>query len=231
MISANKIVKPALCLFLLAELILYGMILTAGGDLLVLSSYSAILLCLFFCLVFGKELWLVSGMLFTALADFCLVIQNPIQRLGGMIFFLLAQSCYGVWLHRRNPNKYLLLARAILTVSAAVVTKAVLGSKSDALAIVSVCYYANLIMNIVSAFSRFRMQKGFAIGLILFLPCDTVIGLQVAAGAYLPIAENGILGRILFMDFNLSWFFYLPSQVCIALTATGINRKDKLTEV
>jgi hypothetical protein len=47
-----------------------------------------------------------------------------------------------------------------------------------------------------------------------------VIGLQVAAQGYLPIEEGTLLHRILFMNFNLSWFFYLPSQVLIALTST-----------
>ena len=213
----------------MAEAFLYGTILTAGGDVLVCSSYSAIALCFLFCLLCGKELLLITGMFFTLLADFCLVIQNPIQRLWGMIFFLGAQCCYGLWLHRRNPNKYLLWARVILTVSAAVITRAVLGAKNDALALVSVCYYANLIMNILSAFSKFKDQKILSVGLCLFLLCDTVIGLQVAAGAYLPIAENGILYRIIFMNFNLSWFFYLPSQVCIALTAANMDRKESPT--
>jgi hypothetical protein len=31
--------------------------------------------------------------------------------------------------------------------------------------------------------------------------------------------EGSILHKILFMDFHLSWFFYLPSQVLIALQA------------
>lgn len=229
MTLTNKFRRTAFYLFVMAEAFLYGTILSAGGDVLVCSSYSAIALCFLFCLLCSKELLLMMGMFFTLLADFCLVIQNPIQRLWGMIFFLGTQCCYALWLHRRNPNKYLLWARVILTVSAAVITKAVLGAKTDALAVVSVCYYANLIMNILSAFFKFREQKILTIGLCLFLLCDTVIGLQVAASTYLPISERSVLYGILFMNFNLSWFFYLPSQILIALTATGTNRKDIFT--
>ena len=58
--------------------------------------------------------------------------------------------------------------------------------------------------------------------------CDTVIGLQVASGAYLPIAEGSILYRIIFMDFFLSWFFYLPSQVLITLS--GMQKRSKRNE-
>ena len=55
---------------------------------------------------------------------------------------------------------------------------------------------------------------------VSILLCDTVIGLQVAAGGYLPIGEGSLLHKIIFMDFFLSWFFYLPSQILIALSAT-----------
>ncbi len=74
-------------------------------------------------------------------------------------------------------------------------------------------------MNIVAAFKRFGQNSLFAIGLVLFLLCDTVIGLQVASGGYLPIGEGTLLYKIIFAPFHLSWFFYLPSQVLIALTA------------
>ena len=61
-------------------------------------------------------------------------------------------------------------------------------------------------------------NKLFPIGLVLFLLCDTIIGLQMATGVYLPISEHSVIYKIIFTDFNLAWFFYLPSQVCIALS-------------
>ena len=97
------------------------------------------------------------------------------------------------------------------------VTVLVLQENTDALALVSLCYYANLIFNIVMTFLQFKSDKLFPIALVLFLLCDTVIGLQVACGGYLPITEGSLLYRIIFMPFNLSWFFYLPSQVLISL--------------
>jgi hypothetical protein len=62
------------------------------------------------------------------------------------------------------------------------------------------------------------------IAFTLFLLCDTVIGLQVAAGGYLPIAQDSVLYGLLFSGFNLAWLFYLPSQVLIALCAGGKSR-------
>ena len=47
-----------------------------------------------------------------------------------------------------------------------------------------------------------------------------VVGAIVAAGGYLPIAEGSALYSLLFSGFNLAWFFYLPSQVLLALRTT-----------
>jgi hypothetical protein len=95
----------------------------------------------------------------------------------------------------------------------------VLGNKTDALAVISVFYYVHLMMNIVDAVIMRKAEPLLPIAFILFILCDTVIGLQVMSGGYLPIAEDSLLYRILFCDFNLAWLFYLPSQVLISLSA------------
>ena len=211
--------------FLLAEAVLYGLILTAGGSLLVWSSFLAIVVCFLYALLHIRqgERLIVAGLACTVAADFCLVVCSPVQRLWGMVFFLIAQSIYALWLYRSRPDRKLLLFRVLLIVAAELLTVAVLREKTDALALVSLCYYAELIVNILAAFANFRNRKSFAVALTLFLLCDTVIGLQVAAGAYLPIGEGSLLHRVIFMDFNLSWFFYLPSQVLIALNSRKMN--------
>ena len=207
-------------MFLLAELGLYYLVLTAGGKVLVASSFGAIVLCFLFALSQtgkGNRL-VVAGLGCTVLADFCLVICDPIQRLWGMVFFLGTQILYAAKLHRVKKNKRLLILRCLLTVAAAGMAVLVLGEKTDPLALISLCYYANLAVNILAAFGSFRKNRLLAVGLVLFLLCDTVVGLQVASDLYLPIAEGMLLHRILFSGFNLAWFFYLPSQVLIALS-------------
>ena len=134
-----------------------------------------------------------------------------------MVFFLGAQSLYAIRLHRIDPRKSLVWTRILLIGIALAVTVLVLRNNTDALALVSLCYYANLIINLLMSFLLFRKDKIFPIALLLFLLCDTVIGLQVACGGYLNIAEGSALYRLIFMPFNLSWFFYLPSQVLISL--------------
>lgn len=216
----NKAHIPLIC-FLFLEAVLYYFILTAGGDLLRYSSYAAIVLCFLFALLIGRRTnpLLSTGLAFTVGADFCLVICDPIQRLWGMVFFLAAQTMYALYLHRKQKNNVLLLIRILLIAIIEVITIVILKDNLDALAVISVCYYANLVMNILAAFFQWKTAKLLPIAFVLFLLCDTVIGLQVAAGAYLPIPEGSALYNLIFMDFNLSWLFYLPSQVLIALSA------------
>ena len=205
--------------FLFLETILYYFILTSSGKLLIWSEYSAIILCFLFALVNFKSPLMIAGLAMTLGADFCLVICEPIQQLWGMVFFLMAQTFYAIKLHRQGLCKGLLIARLGASVAAVIISFSVLRENADALALVSMCYYVNLIMNLICAFARFRDNKWMAIGFVLFLLCDTVIGLQVAAGGYLPIPEGSMIHRIIFSGFHLSWFFYLPSQVMLALCA------------
>lgn len=214
-----KTVKPHTLIFLAIEAILYVLILTTGGDLLVWSSYLSIVACFLHALTYVRKdnALLICGLGCTVMADLFLVVWDPIQRFWGMVFFLIAQLLYAIRLHSLKKNRPLLIARIVLTAIAELVTVAVLRDKTDPLAVISLCYYANLIMNLIAASTQFRQDKLFPIALIAFLLCDTVIGLQVASGAYLPIHEGALLYRIIFMDLNLSWMFYLPSQVLISL--------------
>lgn len=209
--------------FLLAQGILYYLILTTGGDTLVWSSFGAIVLCFLFALAGRGTPLLVTGLAATVAADYFLVVCGAQNKLAGMICFLVVQTLYAVFLHRKGFGRLWLTLRLGLTALATVVALAVLGDKTDALALVSVWYYANLILNAAMAFRRFRQLSLLAIGFLLFILCDTVIGLQVAAQGYLTISEETLLHRVLFMNFNLSWFFYLPSQVLLSLTSV----KDK----
>lgn len=217
-LSANKILTAA---FLLAEAVLYWFILTAGGMTVVVCSYAAIVLCFLFALIHikkGKPLF-VAALACTLGADYFLVIVSPQHQLGGMIFFLFVQGFYAWQLHRTYDKRWPLYLRLGLTILAAAATFFILGTDTDVLAVISVCYYANLISNIVVAWLQYSKYKLAAIGFIFFLLCDTVIGLQVASTGYLPIEPGSWLHSIIFPPFHLSWFFYLPSQVLLALSS------------
>lgn len=218
---SNKLKPICTGVFLVLEAVLYGFILTTGGQTLVTCEYLAIVLCFVFALLTCKKttMLIVAGLAFTLGADYFLVVANPQQQLWGMVFFMGAQTMYAIFLQLRSRNRALLIGRIALIVLAEGIAWIVLGDKLDPLAAVSMYYYANLIMNLIVSFTMFRIEKLLSIGFVLFLLCDTVIGLQVACGGYLAIDPNSLLYRIIFMPFHLSWFFYLPSQVLIALRA------------
>lgn len=223
----KKRIDPILTVaFLLAELILYILLLTAGGTVAVVSSYISIVLCFLYALwnIRKENVLLICGLACTVAADYFLVVCSPREQLWGMIFFLGAQTLYAVRLHLSSRNRMLLIIRAGLILCAEAVTVLVLKDKTDALAVVSICYYVNLIMNTLEAFTLFGKNKLLPIGFVLFILCDTVIGLQVASGAYLPIGEDSLIHQIIFVDFNLAWLFYLPSQVLISLSSRKLEK-------
>ena len=204
--------------FLMIEALLYGLILTSGGTVLVWSSFGSILLCFLFSLLHYKQgnRWILLALAFTVTADFFLVVLSPAKQLWGMICFLCVQTVYAVMLTNERSFRPFLFVRIAAIGVALLSVFLVLGENTDILAVISLAYYATLILNIVHAFLIYR-RRIFAVALLLFLLCDTVVGLQVAAGGYLPISEGSFLHQILFSGFNLAWFFYLPSQVLISL--------------
>ena len=135
--------------------------------------------------------------------------------------FSVVQAAYFLRLYLEDENRTRrgvhVILRAVLSVVAVCVTVAVLGKNCDAVALVSVFYYANLILNAAFAFVSFGKNPIFAIGLALFILCDTVIGLSMI-DSYLPVAKDSLFYRILSPGFDLAWTFYLPSQALLAVS-------------
>lgn len=219
--------RAAALAFICAESVLYYVMMTKTGTVVWISQFASVVLCFLFTLLGLKDKshLVPMGLAFTVGADYFLVFHRPQLRLWGMLFFLGTQGMYAMLLHKENPKKGLVWFRLGLCTLSLAVCLGVLGSGVDALAIVSLGYYANLLTNILMAFCRFGKNRLFALGLVLFLLCDTVVGLQVATEGYLPIEEGSALYRAIFPSFNLPWLFYLPSQVLIALSAIK-RRKD-----
>ena len=203
-------------IFLLVEAVLYYGILS-GSPRYVECCYGAILLCFIYGLLHCKtaNFWILAGMACTVAADYFLVLFTPAKQLWGMIFFLIAQSMYAAALHTKRLCKPMLVIRFALTAVAPLAVFIFLKDKTDLLSVISVCYYVNLIMNLIAAWTQGNRMLGIAF--VLFLLCDTVVGLQVAAMGYLPIEEGTLLYRMIYANFNFVWFFYLPSQVLIAI--------------
>lgn len=203
-------------IFIVIEAVLYWGIL-AGGEYYAVYAYCSIVLCFAYGLLYWKtaDRWMLAGMACTVGADFFLVVCSPMEQLLGMAFFMVAQSMYAVALHKKQQCKPVVILRVSLTILVPLVAAMVLKEKMDVLSAISLCYYVNLVMNLVAAWAQ--GNKVLGIGFVLFLLCDTVIGLQTVVKGYLPIGEQTLLYQIIFTNFNLVWLFYLPSQVLIAL--------------
>lgn len=215
--------------FLTAELaFLIAIQLTHGriNDLLCVLSVA---LALIFSCMFGNRsrdgILISLALLFTLVADTILQFSDPIQRLPAMLFFSAAQLLYALLLLSElawgNRKKRLFLYAAT-EAAALLLTVAVLREKADAVSLVSLFYYATLVVNILSAF-RARRSLTFAIGLVFFLLCDTVVGLDVMILEYIPLSPDSLFYRLTHTGINLAWLFYVPAQTLIAFSVTERN--------
>lgn len=227
----EKIKKYLPVLFVLVELFLYGIILFSKADHIEIYCYMAIIVAFLFSAVYvqdGKYNYLcLIAFIFTLIADFFLVVNGKSEYKGvAMTSFLFVQFMYATYIYLTIENKKNMKVgitlRLSLTFVAVLATILVLKSNVDYLSIVSIIYFANLICNIIDCIINIRTMRLLLTALVLFMLCDVVTGLSVADGLYFVIPATSLLSKIIYLPFNLIWFFYVPSQVLIAL---NLNRK------
>ena len=210
--------------FLAAELaFLIAIQLTSGRTNDVLCVLS-ILLALIFATLFGKRsrdgLLVSLALACTLVADAILQFSDPIQRLPAMLLFSATQILYALlllaWQPRDKRTRYLVLY-GVIAAAALSLTVAILGKNADAVSLVSLFYYATLAVNILSAF-RARRSLAFALGLVFFILCDTLVGLDVMMLEYIPLSPDSLIYRLTHTGIDLVWLFYVPAQTLIALS-------------
>lgn len=232
----KKIYITILCLFIFIEAILYYLIFSTSGQTNNIVSYLSIVLTFLFGLIFIKNKkynYLISlGLIFTLISDYFLVLNNPATENAkciAMTTFSVAQLIYFVYILLNSNNKKLklvnIISRVILSILMTIITCFVCGNKINYLAVISVFYYTNITLNLIFSLTEFKIFNYFAIALILFVLCDTVIGLNSAIGVFIIVPETSIIYKIVFAPFNLAWLFYLPSQVLIAIHQS-IKKKE-----
>ena len=225
MIKSKNTLLWAISIFFTAEIILGILLQTAGSKLSPYFSYTSVVLACLFCSAFADRsrayLFTQIALIFTVCADFFLVITPIRQHFPGMVFFSGAQICYFLRLYADDENKtkrtYHIIIRAISSVIAIAATFTVLGSAVDKVAVISMFYYANLIINTVFAFADFKKNRIFAIGLLLFATCDAIIGLSFLE-QYFALSADSIIYKIIHPGFDLAWAFYLPSQALLSVS-------------
>lgn len=196
----------------------------SDGRVINTCQFGAIILACLCCAVLAERsreyAFTQIALVCTVCADYFLVWSQPIKQLPAMAFFLCAQIAYAARLYLlagKGERRAQVILRIALSALIVAVTAIVLGQSTDALAMVSMLYYVQLILNVVFAFARFRRRAILAIGFLLFLCCDTVIGLDMI-NAYLPIPPDALLYKIIRPGFNLAWAFYLPSQTLLSVS-------------
>lgn len=231
-LNYEKCVRISALVFVILEVIYFPLIQLTPGDVSSFWCYFSIITVALFALVSikgEKDGHLIRlGILCTLVADYFLVLADDAQ-LEGVIAFIAVQACYFAYLFVREKRERIRVANAVSRVALSLVLVVsafiVLGEDTDALAIVSVLYYGNLIANAVFAFILGREERIFAIGLVLFAMCDLCIGLEVLCSNYLGShAMDFAYGAYL----NLPWVFYQPSQMLIGLRLLPKVKKTSL---
>ncbi len=148
-------------IFLAVEAALAVLLQLTDGALCSALSFSAVVLAALFAATYmqGSSEYITTqiALAFTVVADLFLVVlpQTYATRVVAMCFFFAVQLCYSIRILYTTPNerhrKGQVSARNIISVAAALLTVLVLGSAADALSIISVVYYANLVLNVILA--------------------------------------------------------------------------------
>ena len=207
--------------FLAAEGVMYlaflALDLTGRGGDTILIKYGGILLCVLFalaCALRGGDRLVPLALALTAGADWFLLVRNDHYAVG-IALFLGVQTVYYLRLRRSG-------ASAAWPLRAGLALGAGLGLYALNMAIpvnlLAGLYFSQLFSNTILAWTRpGRRWRLFSWGLTLFVGCDVCVGLFNAlpyASPLYPVVSVGM------------WFFYLPSQVLITLSALPTKEEN-----
>lgn len=208
--------------FLGAEGAIYALFLaldlTGRGGLTIPFKYGGILLCLGYALLCASKGgdWLAPAALaLTAGADWFLLVRGS-RLILGVGLFLCVQTVYLLRLRRAGAGSGCML-RSGLALAAGLAVYA-LGMASP-LNLLAALYFSQLLSNTALAWTlKGKRWRTFALGLTLFIGCDLCVGLFNTLPQGSPLYPAALVGM---------WFFYLPSQVLIALS-TWPGKEDIL---
>lgn len=220
-------------IFSIIELILCILVQITNGTANIVVSYTAVVIAFLFSLLHFETdkfyLLTLTGLLCTVFADLFLVVVEPIKQIPAMFFFSITQICYFIRIYLKQDDKkestIHIIIRILVILTCIIATIIVLKDKTDCLSLISLFYYANLLVNTIFAFVYFNKNKLFAIGLLCFTLCDLFIGFSILDQSYISIKENSILYFLCNPGFNIAWLFYVPSQTLISLSCIKSIRK------
>ncbi len=226
MTEKKKLLYLPIMVFCILETAFGILIQTIGGNVIsFISVVSALVFAVVSFFIYSKNadgMLTASALLFTVCSDFCLIILEPRRQLLSMVFFSAVQVLYFIRLSLLGKKREELLTHILIRLSviitgvlAAVI---VLGEKTDMLSLISMFYYANLLVNFVYSLKYIRFSVMFSLGLLCFILCDTLVGLSEMGSLYFEFAEDSVIYRITHTELDLIWLFYVPSQTFLALS-------------
>ena len=195
-------------------------------------SYVCVISSCLFCAVLsdGSRSWLFTqlGLIGTVGADLFLVFLPVQQRTAGMVFFCGTQIFYFLRIYSEDENetrkRVNLILRSVASVAMLIITPLVLGSRIDAVSMLSMFYYTNLVCNVLFAFLNFKSSALFALALLAFMLSDTLLGFQYLSDYFL-IPRGSFIYYAIFFGKKICYPFYILSQMLIPISM--VSRKMK----
>lgn len=179
-------------------------------------KYISIILCLamaVYLFVTRHSKLILIGMVLTLFADTFLLLMDDYYVIG-VLAFCVVQTLYAARLMKESDGKTV-LPRLFLFFTALAVLEGI--GTADILTIAAAWSFTQLFINVIHALVlRKRFQGGnlFCLGLILFLCCDTCVGLNNLF-IYFP---RFFYPQLISAASFCMWVFYLPAQVLIVLS-------------
>ncbi len=195
------------------------------------TSFSIICVNAVFAFIFfRKRSWLITlGLLFTLVSDYFLAFKDPtmVEKCVAMTTFSLAQISYGSYIALRSEKGFRnvsIIIRLSLSVAAGIIPLIVLpqmgsfASTDYYLASATFIYGLNLLLNFVFSIINFKKVPLLVFGFFLFICCDITVLLSAGNGVYFTVPTDSFFYQIIYSAFNITWMFYIPSQMLIVLS-------------
>ncbi|WP_310604597.1 lysoplasmalogenase family protein [Anaerosporobacter sp.] len=189
-------------------------------------KYASIILCFLYAIYSKKKersAYILAGLFFTVISDYFLLFTKDFA--WGMLSFCVTQTMYSIYC---SKDKRQFLIKEVIQICAIggimLVLPQVVFIKIDIVIIVSAYYFIHLLSNVLFSWicsKEGRYRKLFAIGMTLFLLCDIHVAMY-NAGSYLNVSSSHVYQKIYEVATVAMWFYYLPSQVLIAM----VGRKN-----
>lgn len=176
-----------------------------------------------------KDITLLNiAMVLTFISDYFLLIRGS-NYLIGIGIFTLAHLFHGVRMEK-NKAKIIIIRYISYLIVTIVLYFIFLDTpyEIDLIIFLSLFYFTNLLSNLFRALDVYKYDKFplvnsslLVAGFILFLLCDINVGIYnilygISNKIFLSILKN--------LSLRLMWFFYLPSQIFIALSGLDYEK-------